>query len=498
MTCLFRMFCVVGALLVGRAVFGAEPITCKAPTVSTAVSPQLIETMPGSDGKLLFSEPKGVYGSIGADGAVTRRTLTCGPGCVDGSQAANIVGIVPIDSNRAYVNWFHSTAGNPNNNQIASYVSEVDVAAGTRVDHALPVNNAFATGRAGGALHSSGRFFFGANWTPGLWEFNGSQFQSFTTGNTITIADVKIGGDGKVYAGQYGVEPVSRMHPDTKVVEKFPNSDSFPEYAISLAAGSDGSVWAAEANRGRLLRFTPEGIRADYTPAAAPVTIKSAPDGRLFFSTIDKRIGYFEPRKQPIEINYFESGVQQGGSLAFRLKLDGNYDLFIGGRNPSTNKDAISQCSVKYEAPPVKAPQLSVTIERLPQVIENVLGGLYFDYTVIVKNVGDAPTSGEITLGFVLDAPAGAPRETYASAPGPFTCQFLNCTTSAVLQPRDIAVIVWSHTAYFVRGSHKASAIVSGGGSPSATSNVDVITVDGRLMNDIILPGPKKVSGRKR
>lgn len=470
---------------------GAANTTCQPAAVSTPVAPQIVESMPGPDRLILFSEANGVFGTIATDGTVKKHTIK------PPSNNAYIVNMTPIDGNRAWVGWLHSTPQNPNNNQIASYISEVDVVTGTRKDYAAPDKDLFAVGRSGGALDSTGGLWVGGNWRANLMEFRGGQFTTHVP-QTLTIADVAIASDGSVWSGHYGAESISRFSPADKTFTKYPSKDGNIEYVISLAPGSDGSMWATEANYGWLKSISSMGTEYRDKAAANPIALQNSPDGRLFISTVDDRIGWFNPKVTPISLEYAPAGVQ-GSSMAFRTRDDGNFDLFVAGRKASTGKDALVQCSVTSVAPPTPAPKLTVTLSHTPQLILPVEGTFDATYQIVVKNEGDAPTSGLVTLRLDLTMPEEGDAFTFKFEPGRWLCAPLSCTIlMPPILPGEEAALDWVVRHKLVRGTYRATAVVTGGGSPEARSTPDDIVIPPRLTEAISTNQPKKIPGRKR
>lgn len=470
---------------------GAANTTCQPAAVSTPVVPQIVESMPGPDRRILFSEANGVFGTIAANGTVTKHTIT------PPSDNAYIVNMAPIDGNRAYIGWLHSTPQNPNNNQIASYISEVNVVTGARTDHALPDKDLFAVGRSGSAIDSTGGLWVGGNWRGYLMEFRGGQFKKHDP-LTLTIADVAISADGAVWTGQYGIESIARFNPFDKTFQKFPSKDGNPEYVISLAAGSDDTMWGSEVNFGWMKSMTSAGseYRDKYGTVAGD--IKASPDNRMFVATVDERIGWFNPKVKPISLEYVPSGVQ-GSSMAFRTRDDGNFDLFVAGRKASTGKDALVQCSVTSVTPPTPKPKLTVTLSHTPQLILPVNGTFDAAYEIVVKNVGDAPTSGLVTVRLDLTAPEDGDAFTFRFDPGRWLCAPLSCTIlMPPILPGEEADLGWVVRHTLVRGTYSTVAVVTGGGSPEAWSTPDNIVIDPRLAGAIPASQPKKIPGRKR
>jgi hypothetical protein len=142
----------------------------------------------------------------------------------------------------------------------------------------------------------------------------------------------------------------------------------------------------------------------------------------------------------------------------------------------------LSACATSASASDASAPALSINVVAGPTIFApafKVNEELPDDYTLIVMNTGSEPTSGPITIrdelprGLsatsvfgILDGEEGETRASCSLAS-------VTCTYGASLLPgQRIIVVVGLSVPPGMRGTVTNSALVSGGGSPSAGTNV--------------------------
>jgi hypothetical protein len=146
---------------------------------------------------------------------------------------------------------------------------------------------------------------------------------------------------------------------------------------------------------------------------------------------------------------------------------------------------AVFLCGASSASAALENPAAALTIKVVagPTIFSAAYNGSEIpdDYTLTVMNTGSRPTSGPIVIkdelpGGVSPAYVVGVLDGYEpGAPPPVACETetVTCTYQAPLLPgQDLVVVVGLNVALSASGTVTDSAIVSGGGAPSASANV--------------------------
>jgi streptogramin lyase len=119
----------------------------------------------------------------------------------------------------------------------------------------------------------------------------------FMTWSGAPITSVAAGSDGNLWLAQAN-QGISFMSPDGYMVNQFtPVSPSFGgAYAINkITAGPDGNIWFTDDWNSYVGRISPGGTTKGFYQGGLPEWITAGPDGNLWFTDMQSKIGRVTP-----------------------------------------------------------------------------------------------------------------------------------------------------------------------------------------------------------